>query len=176
VRVVIGSIVLSFCLAAVFACGSSAGRHIASESTGVAIHAGCPVQQPKVADMRRANRGFGDLKKTLIPEGASRLRLCRYYGTESTAGKVGLAASKLVTDRRVIAGIARTLDSAPVPAPGGQSCPEDTGATAIGFFFIGAAKPVAVQIHLSGCYFATNGFRIVGPRSTVADRVRRLTR
>ncbi len=81
----------------------------------------------------------------------------------------------MVTDRQIVSGIARTLNGSPVPAPGGQSCPEDTGATAIGLFFYAGARPVAVQIHLSGCDFATNGFRIVGPRSMIAKEVRALT-
>ncbi len=112
-------------------------------------------------------------KRSIVPAGATSLRLCRYYGfgagrqTPKTQARAGeLQDQAVVHSRAVLEGLALEFKELAAAPKGGVSCPFDEGAELYAVFFYPHAHPVVLHVSLSGCHFVAGG----APRARVLDR------
>lgn len=100
-------------------------------------------------------------KRSIVPGGATSLRLCRYYGfgefgkqTPKTQARAGQLQEQAVVDSRpVIEGLTLEFRELNAPPLGPIHCPADEGAELYAVFFYPHAKPVILRVSLSGCRF-----------------------
>lgn len=125
----------------------------AAKGTVLSPSQSCPPQPPD--SIRSTKTLSGD---ELVPSGATKLRLCRYYsdGNERTY----LANSRVTANQTDIAKLRRVLDSDHlIPGNKTHSCYAvnhlDTVIAAFGY---PSSKVVDVQIDMTGCDNPSNGF------------------
>lgn len=139
---------------------------------------GCP---PKTLE-EGASKGLNHnpaAKKTLVPAGATSLRICRYWGfgnekgeqTPKTQARVGTLNDQAeVKNRPLLEGLTYEFKEL-VPAPKGPiSCPEDDGTELYAIFFYPHAEPVIVHVSLEGCRFAYGGGKRARQMTTSLQR------
>jgi len=166
----------------------SACTHEAAVSGGADLQPQEGESLPK--SCRPANYGEGEAlirrnaasRHVLVPPGPREMLLCRYwgYGTNQTK-KTRARAGKLAVKRRLlrlslVRALARRLDRSR-PAHGEYSCPSGESANLYAVFSYAFEPNVVVEVHLSGCRFAYNGFGQAGftpPR--LLHRLERLTK
>jgi hypothetical protein len=97
---------------------------------------------------------------TLVPAGATAVRLCTYQGLNPHVRDVGLLdTSRQVTKPAKVAALASLFNQLP-PYSGNRRliyCPMDDGSKAAALFDYAHAPIVTVAIHLTGCSFVKNG-------------------
>lgn len=152
------------------------------------------VRTISLATCPEATLGYGERFRDLhgndeaglvVPDGATAVRLCRYYGfgnsgdTARDIARVGkLAAQVRLRRPEVIASIVGQVNALEhLPADGEYTCPENDGSEIYAIFGYAAEPPVLVSVSLSGCQFggSENG-PAVGFSTNVIQRLERLTR
>jgi hypothetical protein len=165
---------------ALSACANSEGSS-ASSSRLEALPASCPSKTLKEGAEAATNRNTRS-NASLVPSQPNELLLCRYYGfginqtpkTQARAGKLG--AERWLHRPGVVRSISREFNDLPqLPRHGAISCPSDEGAMLYAIFHYAGEPPVPVEIHLSGCRFASNGrARAVAMTPRLLNRLARL--
>jgi hypothetical protein len=133
---------------------------------------GCPSTALEEGTVTKLNRNPA-AKKAIVPAGATSLRLCRYYGfgagrqtpkTQARAG--GLQDQRVIGGRDLLESV--TLEFKELnPAPTGTiHCPSDEGAEMYAVFSYPNAKPVFIDVRLSGCRFVSGA----APRARFLNR------
>lgn len=98
-----------------------------------------------------------DSDDALVPAGAKRLLLCRYWGMNYRKRSLRLAESRLVIDSAAVRRIAKGLNELP-PFPSGEfACAFDEGARSYAFFAYPDDISIVVELNFEGCPTATNG-------------------
>jgi hypothetical protein len=115
------------------------------------VHAGCPDTAPAHIARNLWERAKGQL----APSGASRIRLCRYAGSDARSPSV-LLRSRLVTEHTLIRRLVRDYNLLPA-LPRAVSCPADRGSQILVLLEYPAHRRVAIQLKLTGCQPVTNG-------------------
>jgi hypothetical protein len=139
---------------------------------------GCPKETLKEGAATSLNHNPAT-KKTIVPAGATSLRICRYWGfgneqgrqTPKTQARVGTLNDQAeVKNRPLLEGLTYEFKELN-PAPKGPiSCPEDDGAELYAIFFYPHAEPVIVHVALEGCRFAYSGGKGAGVMTTSLQR------
>lgn len=126
---------------------------------------GCPPEALEEGGLEAVNRNQASAH-VLVPGGAVRVQLCRYWGFAGPDGnqtKRTQARAGKLRDRRTLRGhevvrlLAREFDSLETTSNRPMSCPMDEGARMYAVFRYADAPPVPVEVHLSGCQTAYNG-------------------
>ena len=141
---------------------------------------GCPTEALDGGSVAKLNRDPA-AKKAIVPAGAISMRICRYYGfgagrqTPKTQARAGeLQDQAEVRGRDLLESVTLEFKDL-LPAPKGPiSCPEDEGAKMYVVFSYRDAKPVFLDIGLSGCRFVAGG--VPRARSLSTSLERRLVR
>lgn len=132
-----------------------------------------PVGRCPASDRAALQNDNTEAKTSLVPDGASSLLLCRYYGVNAGASSERLAASVGVDSSAAIARLADELDAL-LPPPPGIHCPFDDDSAVVAFFGYDALPPDPVRIGLKGCGIVENGLLVRSARS--ADGAQMLAR
>lgn len=147
--------------AALIACASPrsvAAPHMAAIAAGDIATGHCPARSPD--DVPYAGtRPDG----ALVAVNAHTLVLCRYHGLNDPP-VLGLSATRIVTDTRLVQAWQRRFNALPVVKAGTYNCPNDDGSSILASFVASATSYAVVKVELRGCQFATNG--IVAGRIT----------
>jgi hypothetical protein len=144
---------------------------------------GCPKAAPEEGAAARLNHNPA-AQKSIVPGGAVSVRLCRYWGFAGADGeqtpKSQNRAGSLRDQAELHGGDAleslilefHELETVP---EGTYNCPEDEGAVLYAVFGYARAKPVVVEVKLSGCEFVNNGrARTRALRESVRKKLERL--
>jgi hypothetical protein len=103
-------------------------------------------------------------KKSIVPAGATSLRICRYWGfgnekgqqtpkTQARAGELNDQAE--VRNKALLEGLTYEFKELEAAPKGTINCPSDDGTELYAVFFYAHAQPVIVHVALSGCRFAS---------------------
>lgn len=124
---------------------------------------GCPQEVLEEGSVGKLNHN-PRARTAIVPAGASGLRICRYYGfgagrqtpkTQARAGKLQDGAR--VHGRDLLESLTLEFKELEAAPKGPISCPFDEGARLYAAFSYRDARPVILEIHLSGCRFVGNG-------------------
>jgi hypothetical protein len=129
---------------------------VAREVAPPAVSFACfpqPQAEGEIADLN-ANPESDD---ALVPAGAKRLLLCRYWGMNHGKRSLRLAKSRLVDDPPTARRIADGLNELSPFPDGTFACPFDEGARTYALFEYSDASAVVVELSFEGCPAATNG-------------------
>ena len=125
----------------------------------------CPPMVPEEGSIAKLNQNPA-AEKAIVPAGATSARLCRYWGfsgasgrqTPKTQTRVGKLRDQVtLRSRDTVESLTLEFEELEVVKPGSYSCPEDEGAVLYAAFTYPAAKPVILEVPLSGCEFVGNG-------------------
>jgi hypothetical protein len=104
-------------------------------------------------------------RHALAPSGAVSVRICRYYGfgeagkqTPKTQARVGQLRDQVeLRGSGLLESLGLEFAELEPVGKGSYNCPSDEGARLFAVFSYAGAKPVIVEVNLSGCRFAYNG-------------------
>ncbi|HEY5332652.1 MAG TPA: hypothetical protein VIJ21_03830 [Solirubrobacterales bacterium] len=126
---------------------------------------GCPNEALEGGAAAKLNRN-PEARQAIVPAGATSMRICRYYGfgagtqTPKTQARVGkLQDQALVHGRDLLESLALALKELEAAPKGPISCPFDEGAQLYAVFSYRDAKPVILDVSLSGCEFVSGGVK-----------------
>jgi hypothetical protein len=125
---------------------------------------GCPSKALEEGAVKQLNHD-PRARKAIVPAGATSLRICRYYGsgylgkqTPKTQARAGeLQDRAVVNGRDLLESLTLEFKELEAAPKGPISCPADEGAELYAVFSYRDAKPVILDVSLSGCRFVGNG-------------------
>jgi hypothetical protein len=135
----------------------------ASQSTAVPPEAIVrPCKKTDYGEGENTTKGNARSRYKTVPDGSIELRLCRYWGSGSgsqpQARPGRFEASRLIRRQGFVRSTARELNHL-VPFPKApHSCPADDGEHLYAAFRYPHEPEVVVEVRLSGCVSAVNGF------------------
>lgn len=126
-----------------FAATRSAAVRVAQNS--------CP---PSDLVVRKSTRR--GVKRRLVPAGPRTALVCRYGAYGPAGGR--LLAQTYIASASAVRQLAREFDALPKIPPGTTACPKDNGKAIVSYFRYAKGDDVPVDLHTSGCAYATNGY------------------
>jgi hypothetical protein len=98
-------------------------------------------------------------RRAIVPAGATSMRICRYYGfgefskqTPKTQARAGqLQDQAVVQNRDLLESLTLEFKELEAGPTGAHGCPADEGAELYAVFSYRDAKPVILEVSLSGC-------------------------
>lgn len=136
------------------ACGGAiaAGSSVAAtRAAPILVQRNCP---PTDLLVRKSTRR--GVRRELVPPGPRSVLLCRYGAYGSSGGR--LLGQRPVYSAAIVRELMREFDTLPKIPAGTTACPADNGAAIISYFHYAKGDDVPVDLHTSGCAYATNGY------------------
>jgi hypothetical protein len=119
---------------------------------------GCPTKALEEGTAAKLNHNPA-ARKAIVPAGAISMRICRYYGfgelgkqTPKTQARAGdLQDQAVVHGRDLLESLTLEFKELEAGPTGAHGCPADEGAELYAVFTYPDAKPVILEVSLSGC-------------------------